>query len=137
MELCFVSILCILVSIFVSSILFSYYRSVSYIKKSLLTRLDNLLILNLTFGVCGQCFICIFSLLCDKRNEFLYLAVFVIIYGSLTIAFGITIVLSFCRVYIIMAVSKHGCIKPFRIWPRIHFIWLIFQNQSIKLVRWI
>ena len=103
----FVSILCILVSIFISSILFSYYRSVPYIKKNLLTRLDNLYVLNFTFFVCGQCFVCIFSLLCDKRNDVLYLAVFVIITGSLTIVFGITIVLSFCRVYIIMAVSTH------------------------------
>jgi hypothetical protein len=101
-----VSVLCILVSISAGCILCSYYRSVPHIKKNILTRLDELYVMNFTFFVCAQCLVCLFSLLCEARNEYLYLVFFIIIYGSFDLCGGIGIALSFCRVFIIFAVSK-------------------------------
>ena len=102
-----VSVLCILVSISASSILCSYYWSVPQIKKNILTRLDELYVMNYTFFVCAQCLVSLFSLLFEARNDFVYLAFFIIIYGSFDLCGGIGIALSFCRVFIIMAVSKY------------------------------
>jgi hypothetical protein len=73
---------------------------------NILTRLDELLVLNSTIFVCVQCSICLFSLLCKARNDFLYLAFYVVLYGSLVIGFGVTIGLSCSRVLIIISVSN-------------------------------
>ena len=100
-----VSVLCILASISASSILCSYYRSVPAIKKNILTRLDELYVMNFTFFVCAQCFVCLFSLLFELRNDYIYLVFFIIIYGSFDLCGVIGIALSFCRVFIIMSVS--------------------------------
>ena len=101
-----VSVLCILVSVFASSILYSYFRSVPSIKKNVLTRLDELYVINFTFFVCTQCSVCLFSLMCEARNDYVYLTFFIIIYGSLDLCDGIGIALSFCRVFILMSVSN-------------------------------
>ena len=103
-----VAVLCILVSVSASSILYSYFRSVPYIKKNVLTRLDELYVINFTFFVCIQCSVCLFSLLCNARNDFLYLTFFITIYGSLDLCGGIGIALSFCRVFILMWVSSRN-----------------------------
>ena len=100
-----VSVLCILISISACSILCSYYRSVPYIKKNILTRLDELYVINFTFLACLQCLICLFSLLCEARNDYVYLVFFFIVYGSVSLCFEMSTVLSVCRVFIIMAVS--------------------------------
>ena len=104
LQIGFLSLLCILLSISTSSILCSYYSSVPYIKKNILTRLDELYIHNWNIFVCVQCFVCLLSLFCDARNDYLYLTFYVVLYGSLTLGFGVTISLSFCRVLIIMEV---------------------------------
>ena len=106
LQIGFISILCILISVSACSILCRYYRSVPYIKKNILTRLDELLVLSYTFFICFQCFVCLLSVMCEARNDYVYLAFYIILYGSLAIAFGITIGLSFCRVLIIMSVSN-------------------------------
>ena len=116
LQLCLLSILCILVSVSVCGILFSYYRTVPNIKKNIVTRLDELLILNSTFVVCFQCSVCLLSLLCGARNDYIYLAFFTIIYGSLAIGFGVFIGLSFSRVLIILYVSIQNNIS--RQWVR-------------------
>ena len=103
----FLSILCILVSIFASTILCSYFRSIPYIKKNILTRLDELYVLNYTFFVCSQSCVCLFSLLTTFRNDYLYLAFYIILYGSFTVGFCIAIGLSLARVLIIMSVSNN------------------------------
>ena len=103
-----VSVLCILVSISASSILYSYYRSVPSIKKNLLTHLDELFVINFTFFVCVQCSVCLFSLLCEVRNDYLYLTFFIIIYGSLNLCGGIGIAFSFCRVFILVSRSSRN-----------------------------
>ena len=95
-----------MVSISASSILYSYYGSVPYIKKNILTRLDELFIVNFTFFVFAQCSVCLFSLLCEARNDYIYLAFFITIYGSLDLCGGIGIALSFCRVFILVSVSS-------------------------------
>ena len=106
LQLGFLSILCILVSVSACSILCSYFRSVPFIKKNILTYLDEFLVLILTFFVCFQCFVCLLSLMCEARNDYVYLAFYTIQYGSLVIQLGIGIGLSFSRVFIILWVSK-------------------------------
>ena len=102
----FLATACILVSVAAGGILCSYFRSIPYIRKNILTRLDELLVLNSTIFVCVQCSICLFSLLCKARNDFLYLAFYVVLYGSLVIGFGVTIGLSCSRVLIIILVRS-------------------------------
>ena len=100
-----VSTLCIIVSVFACFFLCNHYRSVPVIKKNILTRLDEMLIINFTFFVLVQCLVSIFSLLSESRSEYLYLAFYAILYGSLAILFGIGLGLSFARVFIIIWVS--------------------------------
>ena len=76
-----------------------------FIKKNLLTRLDELFVLNFTFFVCVQSSVCLVSVLTKTRNDYLYLGCYIVLYGSLNIAFGIGIGLSYVRVLIIMEVS--------------------------------
>ena len=105
LELGSLSVLCILVSISSCSILCSYFSTVPYIKKNILTRLDELLIQNFTFFVCFQCSVCLISLIQQERNDYLYLAFYIILYGSLVNIMGIGIGLSLSRVLIIVWVS--------------------------------
>ena len=81
-----VSLLCILISFSACSILCSYYRSVPYIKKNILTRLDELYVINFTFLACSQCLLCLFSLVCEARNDYVYLVFFFTISGSRLLA---------------------------------------------------
>ena len=97
--------ICIFLSIFVSFILCSYYNTIPIIKKNILTHMDELFVLNFTFFVCSQCSVCLLSLMCEARNDFFYLAFFILVYGSLTLSSGILLLLSFCRVFIIIWVS--------------------------------
>ena len=95
------SCLCTLVSISACTIFCSYFRTVPFTKKNILTRLDELLVLNMTFFCCFQCSVCLLSLLCQAQNDYVYLAFYVILYGNLVSIKGIGIGLSFSRVFII------------------------------------
>ena len=48
---------------------------------------------------------CLLSVLTKARNDYLYLAYYIVLCGSLNIGFGIAVGLSSARVLIIMAVS--------------------------------
>ena len=77
-------------------------------KRTSLLTLMNSLSLTLLFVVCVQCSVCLFSLLCEVRNDYLYLTFFIIIYGSLNLCGGIGIAFSFCRVFILVSVSSRN-----------------------------
>ena len=100
-----VSILCITISNAVSSILCAYYSSVPYIKKNILTRLDELFVRNWNIFVCLQGFVVLNSLIFNFRNEYVYFGFYVILYGSLALAFMVTISITICRVIIIIEVK--------------------------------
>jgi hypothetical protein len=104
---------CSVLSMSACTILCSYFRSVPNIKKNILTRLDELFVLNFTFFVCAQSCVCLLSVLTTARNDYLYLACYVVLYGSLNIGFGIAVGLSFARV-LIMAVRISGVVHIFR-----------------------
>ena len=99
------SILCIVTSTFSTFILFNYFSSIPTIKKNTLTRLDEVFVLQLMFFIFCQCSVCLFSLVFDWRNDFLYLAFFIIIYFNMAMVLSIVVALSFCRVLIIHRVS--------------------------------
>ena len=99
------SSVCILLSVSVCITLCCFFRSIPYIKKNLLTFLDELLVVNFTIFVCVQCSVCLFSLICSARNQYVYLAFYIILYGSAVLGLGIGIVLSFARVFILLWVS--------------------------------
>ena len=87
-------------------ILFNYFSSIPSIKKNVLTRLDELLVLQLTFSVFCQCSVCLFSLVTNWRNDYLYLIFFIVMCSSLLMSFSILVALSFSRVFILLIVSN-------------------------------
>ena len=101
-----VSLVSFLVGFSACFILFSYFSSIPTIKKNLLTRLDELLVLTFTLFVCLQCSICLFSLAVDWRNDYLYIVFYVLLYGCMIMGFGIWLALNCARVFIILWVSK-------------------------------
>ena len=106
---------CILISVSACTILCVYFRSVPFIKKNILTRLDELFVLNYTFFVCVQSSVCLLSVLTKARNDYLYLVCYIVLYGSLNIGLGLSIGLSIARVLIIMAVSTCFYLSQFPI----------------------
>ena len=97
--------ICMIVAIVAAGILYKYYKAVPYLKRNLLTRLDELYVFNYAFFVCLQCLICLISLSTEARNDYAYLVLFVILYTSLNIGFAVATALSFCRVFIIKKVG--------------------------------
>ena len=112
----FIGILCVLLislSITAGIILCIHYWSIPYLKKNVLTRLDELFVQNYIFFVIAQCCICLFSLLDENRNKYIYLFFYFILYTSLCIGFGVAIGLSCCRVLIITEVSSRKHLKDY------------------------
>ena len=113
-EKLFIGCLCVLLislSITAGIILCIHYRSIPYLKKNILTRLDELFVQNYIFFVSVQCCICLFSLFDGNRNKYIYLFFYFILYTSLCIGFGVAIGLSCCRVLIITEVSSREHLK--------------------------
>ena len=106
LQLSFLSIVCLLISITCCIILLCYFSSIPTIKKNVLTYLDELLVLSLTLVVCVQCLVCLFSLVQVWRNDYLYLIFYIFLYGGVVCGFGIGFALSFFRVLIILSVSN-------------------------------
>ena len=105
LQLGLLSLVCLVNSTVCGFILFSYFSSLQPIKKNVLTRLDELFVLQLTcFSFC-QCSVCMFSLVTDWRNDYIYLVFFIVMYSSLAMAFSTVLALSFSRVFIIHSVS--------------------------------
>lgn len=128
-------IVCIVVSVPVCGSLLFFYRSIHSTKKNILTRLDELFVITCTFYVCMQCIVCLFSLLNDFRNGYLYLTFYIIQYGSLALCLTIAIALSCSRVFIIIRVSlRAGVITSIRIacFSRQSFItWIMRRFRTL------
>ena len=105
-QLGLLAIVCIIISITCCFILLCYFSSIPTIKKNVLTRLDELLVLNLALIVVFQCSVCLFSLVQCWRNDYLYLVFYNLLYGGVVNCCGIGVALSFFRVLIILSVSK-------------------------------
>ena len=106
-QLLILSSSCIIICLTASAFLYKIYRKVQFLKRNILTLLDELYVYNYTFFVCLQCSICLFSLLTNQnlRNDHVYFVFYILLYGSLNIGFFVAICLSFCRVFIIHKVK--------------------------------
>ena len=106
LQLGLLSCVCLFVSIPCCFILIRFFSSIPNLKKNILTHLEELLVMNLTFIVCCQCSVAIFSLVQACRNDYLYLLFYIVLYGAVAMVFGIGVALSFFRVFIIISVSS-------------------------------
>ena len=77
-QLGLLAIVCIIISITCCFILLCYFSSILTIKENVLTRLDELLVLNLALIVV----VCLFSLVQCWRNDYLYLVFYNLLYGG-------------------------------------------------------